>query len=55
MDVKVSRDPANCSIALAGMLTDGVAMTKGRDLRGSAVAPIATCRCNSRLSSARQN
>jgi hypothetical protein len=52
-DMKASRNAANRSIALVGMLPDGIDVKKGRDLSGSAVAPIPTCRCNSRLFSAR--
>jgi hypothetical protein len=54
-DMKVLRDAANCSIALADMLPEGVAVKKGCDLQGSAAASIVTCMCNSRLSSARRH
>jgi hypothetical protein len=55
VDAKELRNAANRSIALVGMLLDGVAVKKGRNLRRSATAPIATGKCNSRLSSAGQH
>ncbi len=54
-DAKASRDAANRSIALTGLLLDSVAMKKGRTPRGSTAALIATCRCNSRPSRAKQH
>ncbi len=53
--MKVLRYAVNRSKALAGMLPNIVAMKKGRNLRWSAAVPIATCKCNSRFSSARQH
>jgi hypothetical protein len=40
----VLRNTVYCSIALAGMLLDSVSIKMGRNLRGSAATPIATCR-----------
>jgi hypothetical protein len=54
MDAKASCNAANRSKALVGMLPDSVAVKKGWDLRESAATPIAICKPNSRLSSARQ-
>jgi hypothetical protein len=50
---KVSCNVANCSIALVGKLLDSIAVKKEYNLRGSAAAPMTTCRRNSRRSRAR--
>jgi hypothetical protein len=54
-DEKVLHNAANCTIALTGMLPDSVAMNKGCNPQGSAAAPSAICRRNSRHSNARRN
>ncbi len=53
--VVLQKRSCHSSMALTSMLPDSIAVKKGHDLRGSAAIPITTCRCNSRLSRARQH